>query len=67
MLQAGVSTWDVAGVLGTSEPVISKVYGHHAIGHLRKAVAVWSKRPGPEQGERAKRGGFRGGANRRIG
>jgi integrase len=44
MLQAGVSTWDVAGVLGTSEPVISKVYGHHAIGHLRRAVNVWSQR-----------------------
>ncbi len=45
MLQKGVSTWDVAGVLGTSEAVIRKVYGHHAIGHLRTAVDVWSKRP----------------------
>lgn len=45
LLQTGVSTWDVAGVLGTSEQVIRNVYGHHAMGHLRKAVSVWSKRP----------------------
>ena len=45
MLQNWVSTWDVAGVLGTSEAVIRKVYGHHSIEHLRDAVDVWSKRP----------------------
>jgi integrase len=44
MLQAGVSTWDVAGVLGTSEAVIRKTYGHHSVEHLRRAVRVWSKR-----------------------
>jgi integrase len=45
MLQARVSTWDVAGVLGTSEAVIRRTYGHHSIEHLRNAVGVWSKRP----------------------
>jgi len=44
MLQAGISTWDVAGVLGTSEAVIRKTYGHHSVEHLRRAVRVWSKR-----------------------
>jgi len=46
MRQAGISTWDVAGVLGTSEQVIRKTYGHHAVEHLRRAVNVWSRRPG---------------------
>jgi integrase len=45
MLQAKVSTWDVAGVLGTSEAVIRKTYGHHAIEHLRQATDIWSRRP----------------------
>jgi integrase len=45
MLQSGVSTWNVAGLLGTSEAVIRKVYGHHAVGHLREAADVWSRRP----------------------
>ena len=45
MLQNRVSTWDVAGVLGTSEAVIRKTYGHHSVEHLRTAVDVWSKRP----------------------
>jgi len=45
MLQNRVSTWDVAGVLGTSEAVIRKTYGHHAIEHFRRAVYIWSKRP----------------------
>jgi integrase len=45
MLQNRVSTWDVAGVLGTSEAVIRKTYGHHSVDHLRTAVDVWSKRP----------------------
>lgn len=45
MLQNGVSTWNVAGLLGTSEAVIRKVYGHHAISHLREAADVWSRRP----------------------
>jgi integrase len=44
MLQNGVSIWDVAGVLGTSEAVIRTTYGHHAIEHLRRAVNVWSRR-----------------------
>jgi integrase len=45
MLQNKISTWDVAGVLGTSEAVIRKVYGHHSVEHLRNAVDVWSRRP----------------------
>jgi integrase len=45
MLQNGVSTWNVAGLLGTSEAVIRKVYGHHAVAHLRDAADVWSRRP----------------------
>jgi integrase len=45
MLQNRVSTWDVAGVLGTSEAVIRKTYGHHSVEHLRRAVDVWSRRP----------------------
>jgi integrase len=45
MLQNGVSTWNVAGLLGTSEAVIRKVYGHHAVEHLRVAADVWSRRP----------------------
>ena len=44
MLQNKVSTWDVAGVLGTSEQVIRKTYGHHSVEHLRRAVEVWSRR-----------------------
>jgi integrase len=44
MLQNKVSTWDVAGVLGTSEAVIRKTYGHHSVEHLRQAVDVWSRR-----------------------
>jgi len=49
MLQNRVSTWDVAGVLGTSEAVIRKTYGHHCVEHLRRAVNVWSKRPSKGQ------------------
>jgi hypothetical protein len=49
MLQNRISTWDVAGVLGTSEAVIRKTYGHHCVEHLRSAVHVWSKRNGKQQ------------------
>jgi hypothetical protein len=52
-----ISTWDVAGVLGTSEGVIRKTYGHHSVEHLRRAVGVWSKRPSI----RAKASGLRAG------
>jgi integrase len=44
MFEAGISTWDVAGVLGTSEAVTRKTYGHHSVEHLRRAVDVWSNR-----------------------
>jgi integrase len=50
MLQNRVSTWDVAGVLGTSEAVIRKTYGHHSVEHLRRAVDIWSKRPAKANG-----------------
>jgi integrase len=46
LLQAGIPTWDVAGVLGTSEDVIRRTYGHRSVEHLRDAVNVWSRRPG---------------------
>jgi integrase len=58
MLQNRISTWDVAGVLGTSEAVIRKTYGHHCVEHLRGAVNIWSQRtaqrvkPGRKRGAR---------------
>ena len=45
LLQRGVSVYDVAGVLGASENVIRRTYGHHAHDHLRHAVAAFSRRP----------------------
>jgi len=66
MLQNGVSTWNVAGLLGTSEAVIRKVYGHHTIGHLRDAADVWSRRPrmiASGGKDRGFRGGFWGDTN----
>jgi len=46
MLQQRITPWDVAGVLGTSEDVIRRTYGHHSVEHLRNAVDdVWSRRP----------------------
>jgi hypothetical protein len=39
-----VSVYDVAGVLGASEDVIRRTYGHHAHDHLRHAVAAFSRR-----------------------
>jgi integrase len=47
LLQLGVSVYDVAGVLGTSENIIRRTYGHHAHDHLRQAVAVFSRRVAP--------------------
>jgi len=47
LLQAGMSTFDVAGMLGTSEKVIQDTYGHHAMGHLRNVVdAAWARMRG---------------------
>ena len=43
LLQRGVSIYDVAGVLGCSEAVVRKTYGHHAKDHLRGAVDAFSK------------------------
>ncbi len=44
LLQRGVSVYDVAGVLGCSEQVVRRTYGHHAKDHLRAAVAAFSRR-----------------------
>jgi integrase len=44
LLQLGVTVYDVAGVLGASEDVIRRTYGHHAHDHLRHAVAAFSRR-----------------------
>lgn len=45
LLQAGVSIYDVAGVLGCGEDVVRRTYGHHAQDHLRAAVGAFSRRP----------------------
>jgi integrase len=54
LLQEGISTWEVAGYLGTSEKVVRDVYGHHAPTHLENAKRAFSKRtdhrPGPTSG-----------------
>ena len=47
LLQLGVSVYDVAGVLGASEDVVRRTYGHHAQDHLRHAVAAFSRRVRP--------------------
>ena len=44
LLQAGVTTFEVAGVLGCGEDVIRRVYGHHERGHLHAAVGAFSRR-----------------------
>jgi integrase len=48
LLQLGVSVYDVAGVLGTTEDVVRRTYGHHAQDHLRQAVAAFSRRRAPK-------------------
>lgn len=48
LLQLGVSVYDVAGVIGTTEDVVRRTYGHHAHDHLRQAVAAFSRRPAPK-------------------
>jgi integrase len=45
LLQLGVTVYAVAGVLGASEDVVRRTYGHHAHDHLRNAVAAFSRRP----------------------
>ncbi|MGC1236793.1 MAG: tyrosine-type recombinase/integrase [Xanthobacteraceae bacterium] len=47
LLQLGVSVYDVAGVIGASEEVVRRTYGHHAQDHLRLAVAAFSRRVAP--------------------
>jgi integrase len=44
LLQLGVTVYDVAGVLGASENIVRRTYGHHAHDHLRHAVAAFSRR-----------------------
>jgi integrase len=50
LLQLGVSVYDVAGVLGTTEDVVRRTYGHHAQDHLRQAVGAFSRRTTPKIG-----------------
>jgi integrase len=50
LLQLGVSVYDVAGVLGTTEDVVRRTYGHHAHDHLRRAVGAFSRRKTPKIG-----------------
>jgi len=52
LLQNGVSTWRVARLLGTSEQVIQRTYGHHCIEDLREAVGVWSTAKTPPESHR---------------
>jgi integrase len=47
LLQLGISVYDVAGVLGTTEDIIRRTYGHHAHDHLRQAVTAFSRRGMP--------------------
>jgi len=49
MAENGVSTWRVAWLLGTSEQVIHRIYGHHCIEDLREAVGVWSTAKTPPE------------------
>jgi integrase len=49
LLQMGISVYDVAGVLGTTEDIIRRTYGHHAQDHLRQAVAAFSRRAAPRK------------------
>jgi integrase len=44
LLQLGKTTHDVGGVLGTTEAVIERVYGHHAQAGLKQTVAAFSYR-----------------------
>ena len=43
LLQRGVTTWEVAGYLGTSEKVIRDIYGHHSPNHLENASRAFSR------------------------
>lgn len=43
MLRAGVSLWQVAGVLGDTVNVVEKIYGHHAKDKLKDATNSWRK------------------------
>lgn len=45
MLRAGVSVWDVAGVLGDTVETVTRVYGHHSTTHLRGAVGALGRAP----------------------
>jgi integrase len=38
MMRAGVSPWQVAGILGNSLAMVTSVYAHHAPDHLRDAL-----------------------------
>lgn len=44
MLQAGVSTWEVAGFTSTGENLIRRRYGHHCPGHMENARTAFGRR-----------------------
>ena len=44
LLQRGVPVWDVAQVIGTSDAVVRRTYGHHCREHMRQAVAAFSRK-----------------------
>ncbi|MGP0008282.1 MAG: site-specific integrase [Methylocella sp.] len=42
--QEGVRSWEVAGFIGTSEPMVEKHYGHHDPDHLKNAAEAGTQR-----------------------
>ena len=42
--RAGVSMWEIAGVLGDTIATVSRVYAHHSPDHLRSAVNFRDKK-----------------------
>lgn len=50
-LRAGVSTWEVAGLMGTSEAMIEQHYGHHEANHLRSAAEAGTQNKPKTKGE----------------
>ena len=43
-LQGGAPTWQVAGLVGMSEDMVRRVYGHHHPGFMREAVDAIQRR-----------------------
>jgi integrase len=44
LLQKGVPTWQVAGFTGTSEGLITRVYGHHSPNYMEEARSAIGRR-----------------------